>query len=59
MTEQDRRVYADKTSYKWTTCALCGRSEKDYYIETGWAMLLWLLDTGESLCECCYANYPD
>jgi hypothetical protein len=45
----------ENTQYEWETCVNCGMSEKDYFQETGFALLLWHTENGV-LCEHCYGN---
>ena len=37
MSKEDRQNLVDTTEYQWEICVGCGRSEKDYFLETGWA----------------------
>lgn len=57
-TLEDRQKIADETPYEWEECAKCGRSEKAYFIETGYSMLTWHVKIG-MLCEDCYGDYED
>lgn len=58
MTPEERRELVETTPYQWETCIVCGRSEKEYFLETGWSMLMWHVKAG-MLCEYCVADYPD
>ncbi len=58
MNLEKRRKIAETTIYKWESCVGCGRSEKDYFLETGFAMLIWHTDIG-AMCEYCYGEYDD
>lgn len=44
--------------YEFESCVLCGKSDKDCFIENGWSMHIWHVDIG-ALCEDCYPDYPD
>jgi hypothetical protein len=48
----------DLTEYKWSDCVICGRSEKQYSLETGFAMLLWHTSKGP-MCEFCVGEFGD
>lgn len=59
MSLEKRRKIAESTEYQWESCAGCGRSEKDYFILTGWSMLVWHPKPDMMLCEYCYGEYDD
>ena len=58
-TKEERRRLADETPYQWETCAGCGASEKEYFIEHGWSMLVWHPKPDMMLCEYCYGGDDD
>lgn len=61
LTREERFVLAEKyetNGYVWEFCVLCGKSDKDCFIENGWSMYIWHVDIG-ALCEDCYFDYPD
>jgi hypothetical protein len=41
--------------YEWENCVVCGKSEEAYFLETGFAMLLWHTEIGP-MCEDCYLS---
>jgi hypothetical protein len=43
----------EHNEYEWETCVICGKSEKDYFLETGFAMPIWHTDRG-AMCEECW-----
>jgi hypothetical protein len=48
-----------QTVYEWETCVICGASEQEYFINTGFAMLIWHTSKGP-MCEVCWPdNDPD
>ena len=57
-TKEERLAFAEATPHQWETCAICGKSEKDHFVNTGFDMLVWHVDIG-MLCEDCYPEYPD
>lgn len=59
MTKEDRQVIADSTPYEWEICAVCGASEKEYFLETGFDMLTWHPKPGVMCCEYCIGDYPE
>lgn len=48
----------DDIEYSWENCVVCGASEKEYFLESGFAMLLWHTEIGP-MCEACYENYDE
>lgn len=58
MNEDERRKIADEAEangYVWEVCVGCGRSDKEYGIKTGFAMLIWHTSKGP-MCEYCYGE---
>lgn len=47
------------TDYNWENCVVCGKSEEEYFLKTGFAMLLWHTTIGP-MCEDCWPHFdPD
>ena len=58
LTEDERKAIVENTDYAWETCLVCGKCEKEYFLQTGWSMLSWHVKEG-MLCEFCVSDYPD
>jgi len=58
-TKEERQKIADNTPYQWETCIGCGKSEKDYFIETGFNMLTWHPEPNVMCCEYCIGDYEE
>lgn len=44
--------------YEWEICVVCGKSEKEYFLNTNFAMLIWHTSIGP-MCEKCWSEYEE
>jgi hypothetical protein len=56
LSEEERRRIVAETKYEWESCVKCGRSEKDFFLENGYSMLLWHPEPGP-MCEYCWGDW--